>query len=181
MEASIKCSEDFSLTSTLGDAVEIRQWQIAGLPKDHFSVDNGVIVANSRRWPLMIDPQGQASKWVKNMEKENSLAVIKYTDPDYLLLLAEAIENGRPALLEGVEQELDPGLEPVLLRQTFVQNGTDCILLGDNTVEYNPDFRLYIVTELKNPRSREFFSEEWLQYSLTAFQAHFFGAIHVNP
>jgi hypothetical protein len=36
---------------------QIRQWQIAGLPKDPFSVDNGVIVTNGRRWPLMIDPQ----------------------------------------------------------------------------------------------------------------------------
>ena len=76
-ERGIRCSDDFSLTRTLGDAVEIRQWQICGLPKDAFSVDNGVIVANARRWPLMIDPQGQASKWVKQMEKDNQLEVIK--------------------------------------------------------------------------------------------------------
>ena len=31
---SIKCSDDFSLAATLGEAVQIRQWQIAGLPKD---------------------------------------------------------------------------------------------------------------------------------------------------
>ena len=53
----IKCSSDFSLMGTLGDPVKIRQWQIAGLPKDQFSVDNGIIVTNARRWPLMIDPQ----------------------------------------------------------------------------------------------------------------------------
>ena len=34
-----------------------------GLPVDAFSIDNGIIVNNTRRWPLMIDPQGQANKW----------------------------------------------------------------------------------------------------------------------
>ena len=53
--------------STLADPVNIRSWQIAGLPKDTLSVENGVVVQFSRRWPLFIDPQGQANKWVKNM------------------------------------------------------------------------------------------------------------------
>ena len=47
--------------NTLGEPVRIRQWQIAGLPKDQFSVDNGIIVTNARRWPLMIDPQVNTS------------------------------------------------------------------------------------------------------------------------
>jgi len=37
--------------------VKIREWMIAGLPNDPVSVDNSIIVANARRWPLMIDPQ----------------------------------------------------------------------------------------------------------------------------
>lgn len=56
-----------TLISTLSDPVKIRTWQIAGLPKDNLSVENGVVVQYSRRWPLFIDPQGQANKWVKNM------------------------------------------------------------------------------------------------------------------
>jgi len=57
---AIPCSAIFSLNTTLGDAVKIRAWHIAGLPVDNFSIDNGIIVSNSRRWPLMIDPQGLA-------------------------------------------------------------------------------------------------------------------------
>jgi len=30
----IQCSDDFTLANTLGEPVQIRQWQIAGLPKD---------------------------------------------------------------------------------------------------------------------------------------------------
>ena len=56
-----------TLISILSDPVKIRNWQIAGLPRDTLSVENGVIVEYSRRWPLFIDPQGQANKWVKNM------------------------------------------------------------------------------------------------------------------
>ena len=39
-------SSEFSLSATLGDPVKIREWNIAGLPTDSFSVDNGIII----RW-----------------------------------------------------------------------------------------------------------------------------------
>ena len=44
------CSGDFTLSHTLGEPIKIRVWNIAGLPTDAFSIDNGVIVANARRW-----------------------------------------------------------------------------------------------------------------------------------
>lgn len=39
--------------------MEIRSWSLCGLPSDNFSVENGIIVTNARRYPLMIDPQGE--------------------------------------------------------------------------------------------------------------------------
>ncbi len=47
-------------------------WNINGLPKDDTSTENGIIIEKSRRWPLMIDPQNQANKFIKNMGKEKS-------------------------------------------------------------------------------------------------------------
>jgi dynein heavy chain len=113
------------LTNTLGDPVKIRAWQIAGLPVDAFSVDNGIIVDNSRRWPLCIDPQGQANKWIKNMEKDLKLQIIKLSDSNYSRTLENAIQFGTPVLLENVAEELDPSLEPILLKSTFKQQGVE--------------------------------------------------------
>ena len=65
VDLEIPHSTACSLVSTLGEAVKIRNWHIAGLPRDTPSVENGVIVQNSQRWPLFID--SQANKWIKNM------------------------------------------------------------------------------------------------------------------
>ena len=44
-------------------------------------------------------------------------------------------------LLENIGEELDPVLEPLLLKQTFKQGGSICIKLGDSVIEYSKDFR----------------------------------------
>ena len=147
----LTCSSDFSLRSTLGDAVKIRTWNIDGLPTDGFSVDNGVMLSNSRRWPLLIDPQGQANKWIKKMEAPSQLKVIKLSDGSFMRDLETCIQFGTPVLLENIGEELDPSLEPLLLRSTFKQGGVLCIKLGENVLEYSPDFRFYITTKLPNP------------------------------
>jgi len=43
-DLGVICSHDFQLREILGDPVLIRSWNIAGLPADAFSVDNGIIV-----------------------------------------------------------------------------------------------------------------------------------------
>lgn len=50
----------------------------------------------SRRFPLLIDPQGQANKWIKNMEKDNKLVVVRMTHTDYVRHLENSIQFGTP-------------------------------------------------------------------------------------
>ncbi|CAB0039603.1 unnamed protein product [Trichogramma brassicae] len=147
----VVCTKDFNLRDILGVPILIRAWNIFGLPTDAFSVDNGIIVKNANRWPLMIDPQGQANKWVKNMENEFNLSIIKLSQNDYPRILENAIQFGQPILLENIGEELDALLEPVLMKHTFRQGGALCIKLGDSVVEYHNDFRMYITTKLRNP------------------------------
>jgi dynein heavy chain len=40
----------------LVDAATIGEWALEGLPSDDLSVQNGIMVTKSSRYPLMIDP-----------------------------------------------------------------------------------------------------------------------------
>uniref|UniRef100_A0A383V949 AAA+ ATPase domain-containing protein n=1 Tax=Tetradesmus obliquus TaxID=3088 RepID=A0A383V949_TETOB len=151
--ASIPCSANFRLVGVLGEPVTIRSWLLDGLPNDSLSIDNAIIISKTRRWPLMIDPQGQANKWVKSIEKKHQLEVVKLSGgPDtYMRQLENAVQFGFPVLIEDVGEELDPVLEPLLLKAIFKQGGVNCIRLGDATLEYSSNFRLFMTTKLRNP------------------------------
>ncbi|CAK1542459.1 unnamed protein product [Leptosia nina] len=138
--------------SVLGDPVLIRNWQMYGLPRDPLSVESAVLMSNSRRWPLIIDPQTQANKWIRAMGKIEGLVVCKPNDRDLLRNFESALRFGKPILLENVGQELDPALDPVLKRQYFRQAGQLVLKLGDSLIPYMPGFRLYITTKLPNPK-----------------------------
>lgn len=67
----IPASTDFNIITFLTDPTTVREWNIQGLPADSFSTENGIIVTRGTRWPLVIDPQCQAMKWIKMMEKQD--------------------------------------------------------------------------------------------------------------
>ena len=147
----IPCSDKFSLQAVLGQPVTIRDWVIDGLPNDEFSIENAISMSQARRWPLLIDPQGQANKWIRNMEKKHTLEVVKLTDSDFIRKLESSIQFGFPVMLENIGEELDPTLEPLLLKSLFKVGGALSIKLGDSTIEYSEQFRFYMVTKLRNP------------------------------
>ncbi|WIA31960.1 hypothetical protein OEZ86_002815 [Tetradesmus obliquus] len=101
----------------------------------------------------LADPvQGQANRWVKAMERAAGLEVVKTSYKDFLRTLENGIRFGRPVLLEDLgEGSLDAALEPLLLRSTFKQGGSEVIKLGDNIVPYHQDFKFYMTTKVRNP------------------------------
>ncbi|XP_071825285.1 dynein axonemal heavy chain 6-like isoform X2 [Apostichopus japonicus] len=150
-DLEIPVTDNLNLITILGDPFEIRQWNADGLPRDTVSTENAILVTRGRRWPLMIDPQDQANRWVRNKETRNGLKIIKLTDANFLRTLENAIRVGLPVLLEEVAETLDPALEPILLKQTFQQGGRLLIRLGDSDIDYDKNFRFYMTTKMANP------------------------------
>jgi dynein heavy chain, axonemal len=66
-EIEIVADPEWKCADVLVDPAEIRAWNIQGLPQDDLSIENGIMVTRGSRWPLMIDPQGQANKWIRTM------------------------------------------------------------------------------------------------------------------
>jgi len=106
----------------LSDPATIRNWNIHGLPNDDSSTENGIIISRGSRWPLIIDPQCQALKWIKNMEAENELKIIDFCLPNFMNILEMALKNGNPTLLQITSEHLDPSVMPVLSK-SIIEKG----------------------------------------------------------
>ena len=61
--------------------------------------------------------------------------------------------RSQAVLLEDVGEALDASLETLLTQAVYLQQGRRVIKVGEQVVEWNPAFRLYITTKLPNPHS----------------------------
>ncbi len=154
IEIKLKHTEGVNLNMTLSDPVIVRQWNIWGLPTDDVSTENGVVIDVARRWPLCIDPQTQANRYVKKMAGDiapNGFDVVKQSDKNILRTLENGVRFGKWVIMENVGETLDAALEPILQKNVFLQGGQPMIRLGESTVPYNDQFKFFMTTKLPNP------------------------------
>jgi len=152
-ERKVPGSKSFSFEKFMGKPLEIQAWKMQELPSDNFSVENAIMFKNSRRWPLLIDPQEQANKWIKNFEKPNNIVVCRPTEDKFVDKIATAVRQGLPCLLENVGEELDPVLEDLLLKKLKKEGAHYILKIGDE-VQYNDKFRFYMTTKIPKPHYR---------------------------
>lgn len=76
-------------------------------------MQNGILTLRASRFPICIDPQQQALRWIKKKEQKKNLKILSFTDADYLKQIELAIKYGLPVLFQDVD-EVDPVIENVL-------------------------------------------------------------------
>ena len=150
----IPITDGASVLDQLTTDTEKALWSAQGLPTDPLSVENGAIMGTAARWPLMIDPQLQGIKWIRNKEDPHGLKVVQLSTPKYLDVVEQCLEEGLPLLIENLPEEVDAVLEPVISRQTIKRGRNTLVRLGDKEVSLDPKFRLYLQTKLSNPHYR---------------------------
>jgi len=148
LKSPIPISEGLDPLTMLTDDAQIASWNNEGLPSDRMSTENATILTNCERWPLMIDPQLQGSKWIKTKYGED-LKIIHLDKKGYLDAIERAVSSGDVVLIENMGESIDPVLDPLVGRNTIKKGRA--IKMGDKEVEYHPDFRLILHTKLANP------------------------------
>eukprot|EP00041_Stephanoeca_diplocostata_P039521 m.1633795 g.1633795 ORF g.1633795 m.1633795 type:complete len:4492 (+) comp25411_c0_seq1:204-13679(+) len=147
-DTKIPVTPDLDPLDLLTDGATIAGWQNDYLPADRVSTENATILTSAKRWPLIIDPQEQGIKWVKERSKSN-LVVVRLGAKGYLDKIERAISDGSTLLIENIFEEVDAVLGDVIGRNTIKKGRA--IMIGDKEVEYNKNFKLILHTKMGNP------------------------------
>lgn len=152
-EGIMPMSEDPDPLKILTSPAEVAQWNADTLPADAVSTENGCIVCNTSRWPLIIDPQLQGISWLKNKESspDRNLQIVRLGQKDLVRKLESALEHGHTLVIENLGESIDAVLNPVIQRATIKRGSRYFIRVGDKECDFHPDFRLYLQTKLSNP------------------------------
>uniref|UniRef100_A0A8C5TKR5 Dynein axonemal heavy chain 17 n=1 Tax=Malurus cyaneus samueli TaxID=2593467 RepID=A0A8C5TKR5_9PASS len=134
----------------LADDAAVAAWHNQGLPADRTSTENATILSSCERWPLLVDPQLQGSKWIKTAHGEG-LRVLRLGQKGYLDTLEQALAAGELVLIENLEESVDPVLGPLLGRETIKK--AEVLITSDLTKQQN-GFKITLKTLEDNLLSR---------------------------
>jgi dynein heavy chain 2 len=72
-------------------------WKKEKLPADSLSMENAIMILNSLKTPLIIDPATQATEWLKNSLRSanDNVEVLNHQDPKYHTLVELSIRFGK--------------------------------------------------------------------------------------
>jgi dynein heavy chain, axonemal len=122
-----------------------------GLPADRISIENGAIITNCKRWPLLIDPQQQGIKWLRQKEADHGLQVFQLNQKGWQRKVEQALTNGHTIIIENLQVDIDATMDPVLSRAVYKKGRNLYLRFGGEEVEYDSSFQLYLQTKLSNP------------------------------
>ncbi|MGL4948661.1 MAG: hypothetical protein ACRC42_04795, partial [Mycoplasma sp.] len=165
----------------IGDEMEIEAWKSQNLPNDNFSADNAIIMAQSRRYPWLIDPQNQALLWLvekikqeteilkktqKKPKNEDKSLIIKRKDgattahycikttmtPQLLAdVTGDAVQQGKQLIFENAGEVLPQNIASVYKKEFFDNSGQLSVRIGQKTCDVHDNFKFFIITQLPKP------------------------------
>ena len=144
-QSDIQFREDLARVEYLSNPDERLRWQANSLPADELCVENAIMLKRYNRYPLIIDPSGQATEFIVNEFKDRKITRTSFLDDAFRKTLESALRFGTPLLVQDVES-YDPILNPVLNREVRRTGGRTLITIGDQDIDLSPTFTIFLST-----------------------------------
>ncbi|KAL3878520.1 hypothetical protein ACJMK2_030860 [Sinanodonta woodiana] len=138
----------FDLRRFLSTESEQLIWKSEGLPSDDLSVENALVILQCTSRPFLVDPSSRATDWLKKHLKENRLEVVNQQDGNFTTALELAVRFGKTLIIQEVDG-VEPILYPILRGDLISQGPRYVVQIGEKTIDYNQEFRLFLTT--RNP------------------------------
>ena len=150
-DLGIPFRSDIEMISYLSTPSEQMAWRSFGMSSDELAIQNCILLEKFNRFPLVIDPSGQATQFFMNKFASQKIIQTSFQDSTFLKTLASAIRFGTPLLVQDVET-IDPILNPVLNRELQKTGGRTLIRIGTEDIDFSPKFMIILTT--RNPQAR---------------------------
>lgn len=119
-----------------------------GLPTDRQSVEKSVALLNSWLCPRLVDPDGEATAWLSR-HFGPAVEIVSQSNNRFGRTLELAVRFGKTLIVTDV-WKVHPLLSPLLRRCVLTQGTRKIVYVADSQLDYNPDFRLFLVIRDKN-------------------------------
>ena len=86
---------DLSLVEYLSTASERIEWSSNALPDDELCVENAIILHRFNRYPLIIDPSGQAVEYLLKQNQHRRIHTTSFLDLNFMKHLESALRLQR--------------------------------------------------------------------------------------
>ena len=120
-------------------------------PEDRISTENGAIITCCKRWPLIIDPQVQGIKWLKQKQEKDGFVPCLLTQKNWIRAMRGGIRTACASSSRTSARRSTRRLDPVLSRAIYKKGSRLYIKFGGEEMNYDPAFSLYMQTRLDNP------------------------------
>ncbi len=120
-------------------------WQKHNLPVDNICLENAAILQRFNRYPLIIDPSGQATDFIRSFYSSKKLNSTSFNDQNFLKTLESGLRFGYPVLVQDVEK-IDPIMNSLLNKEIHKTGGRNLIRIGDQEIDFSPTFNMFMIT-----------------------------------
>jgi len=150
---NVPVTPDLDVISFSVDQATIADWNMEGLPTDPLSIQNGILITQASRYPLLVDPQGQALTWIKSREKERTpyFGTTTLSHPKLKDQVEFAMAEGMAFIVQQVENVIDPMFDPILEKEYVSRGKKKFVNVSDKMMEIDPRFMAYFISRLPNP------------------------------